>query len=156
MSRGVLELISHYRTDTHLVKKHRIRMEVPGMSLYDKDEKELLGIALQAAKRIAKETHPIVPQMDPRRPLVGQDSVPSPSIESSPTEKVLFQISVIEFGLRHGGHVNSLTGVYEEIARVTHSDQLMSQNWSEQRLFVSIPNIFCKIGFSYPKCHYLA
>ena len=156
MSRGVLELISHYRTDAHLVKEHRIRMEVPGMSLYDKDEKELLGIALQAAKRIAKETHPIVPQMDPQRPLVGQDSVPSPSIESSPTEKVLFQISVIESGLRHGGHVNSLTGVSEEIARVTHSDQLMSQNWSEQRLFVSIPNIFCKIGFSYPKCHYLA
>ena len=103
MSRGVLELISHYRTDTHLVKEHRIRMEVPGMSLYAKDEKELLGIALQAAKRIAKETHPIVQQMDSHRPLVGQDTVPCPSIESSPTEKVLFQISIIEFGLRHGG-----------------------------------------------------
>ena len=51
MSRGSLELISHYRSDSHLVREHRIRMEVPGMTLYDKDERELLGIALQEAKK---------------------------------------------------------------------------------------------------------
>ena len=138
MSRGVLELISDYRTDTHLVKEHLIRMEVPGMTLYDEDEKELLGIPLQTAKRVAKETHHFVPQLDSRRPLLGQTTVPCPSAESSLTEKVLFQISFIEFGLRHGGHVNSLTGVYEENARMSHNDQMSTQNWIEQRLFVSI------------------
>ena len=137
MIRGVLELLSHYRTDTHLVKEHRIRMEVPGMSLYNKNEKELLGIALQTAKRVAKETRPVVPQLDSRRPAVGQTTVPCPSAESSP-KKVLFQICIFEFGLRHGGHVNSLTGVYEEVAQMSHSDQMSTQNWSEQRLLVSI------------------
>ena len=28
-TRGVLELLSHYRTDTHLTKEHRIRLEIP-------------------------------------------------------------------------------------------------------------------------------
>ena len=68
--------MSHYRSESHLVKEHRIRMEVPGMSLFDKDEKELLGLSLQEAKKKAKDTYPIAPQLDPCRPLVGQDSVP--------------------------------------------------------------------------------
>ena len=38
MSRGVLELMAHYKTESHLVREHRIRMETPGMALYDKDE----------------------------------------------------------------------------------------------------------------------
>ena len=33
MSRGSLELISHYRSDSHLIREHRIRMEIPGMPL---------------------------------------------------------------------------------------------------------------------------
>ena len=51
MSRGTLELLSHYRSESHLVKEHRIRMEVPGMALYDREEREILGIALQEAKK---------------------------------------------------------------------------------------------------------
>ena len=51
MSRGVLELLSHFRTDSHLIKKHRIRSEIPRMPLYDRHEKVLAGIALQEAKR---------------------------------------------------------------------------------------------------------
>ena len=114
------------------------------MSLYDKNQNELLGIALQTAKRVAKETHPLVVQVDSRRSLVGHNTVPCPSAESSPTEKVLFQISIIELGLRLGGNVNSLTGVYEEIARMSHNDQMSTQNWSEQRLFVSVSSLFPK------------
>ena len=45
MSRGSLELISHYRSDSHLVRERRVRKEVPAMPLFDKDEKELLGAA---------------------------------------------------------------------------------------------------------------
>ena len=63
MSRGSLELVSHYRSESHLVKEHRIRMEVPGMALFDKDEKELLGLSLQEAKKKAKDTYPIAPQL---------------------------------------------------------------------------------------------
>ena len=58
MSLGSLELKSHYRSESHLVKEHRIRMEVPGMALFDEDEQELLGISLQEAKKKTKDTYP--------------------------------------------------------------------------------------------------
>ena len=146
MSRGPLEIVSHYRSDTHLIREHRIRMEIPGMPLFDKDEKEILGIELQNARRVAKETHPIAHQLDGRHPLVGQSVVPAPNFDSSPTEKVLFQISIIEYGLRHGGSMECLTGIYEELARLTPTDQFPSQNWSPQRLFVSIIPLHSHIG----------
>ena len=134
MSRGSLELISHYRTDSHSIKEHRKRMEVPRMPLFDKDEKEMLGVALQDAKKKAKDMYPIPPQLDSFRPLVGRESVPDFSTATSPTEKLFSQISVLEFDLRHRGYVSSLTGMYEELVRLTSSDRLSVQKWSQQRL----------------------
>ena len=145
MSRGSHELISHYRSEAHLIKEHRIRMEVPGMSLYDKDQTELLGVALQEAKRKAKDTYPIAPQLDSCRPLVGQQSIPDFTAASSPTDKVLSQISILEFGLKHGGHISSLTGMYDELVRLTSSDRLSMQNWGPQRLFVSPFFLFSRL-----------
>ena len=58
MSLGSLELKSHYRSESHLVKEHGIRMEVPGMALFDEDEQELFGISLQEAKKKTKDTYP--------------------------------------------------------------------------------------------------
>ena len=80
------------------------------MALYDREEKEIHGIALQEAKRVAKETYFIAPHLDACRPLVGQDSVPNIIDTTSPTEGMLAHISIIEIGLRNGGHINSLTG----------------------------------------------
>ena len=142
MSRGSLELISHYRTDSHLVREHRIRMEVPGMPLFDKDEKEILGTSLQDAKKKARDSYPIPPQLDSLRPLVGQESIPDFSATTSPMEKLFSQISILEFGLRHGGSVSLLTGEYEELVRLTSSSRISGQNWSPQRLFVS--NLSCR------------
>ena len=138
MSRGSLELVSHYRSESHLVKEHRIRMEVPGMALFDRDERELLGLSLQEAKKKAKDTYPIAPQLDPCRPLFGQESVPDFSAATSPTAKILSQITILEFGLRHGGHIHSLTGIYDELVRFNSMSHLCTQNWSPERLFVSI------------------
>ena len=138
MSRGTLELLSHYRSEGHLVKEHRIRMEVLGMALYDREEREILGIVLQEAKKKAKDTYPITPQLDVCRPLVGQNTVPDFSATMNPTEKILSQISILEFGLRYGGHVDSLTGIYNELARLGSGNHLCTQHWSPQRLFVSI------------------
>ena len=138
MSRGCLELISHYRSDSHLIRGHRIRMEIPGMPLFDRDEKELLGVALQDAKKKAKDNYPIPPQLDFYRPLVGQESVQDFSVTTSQTEKILSQINILKFGLRHGGNIASLTGMYDELVRLTSRDRLSVKNWSKQRIFVSL------------------
>ena len=112
------------------------------MPLFDKDEKEMLGVTLEDAKKRARDMYPISPQFDSLRPFVGQESVPNFSAAASHTEKLFSQISFLEFGLRHGGSVSSLTGMYEELVRLTSRDQLSVQNWSQERLFVSIPLSF--------------
>ena len=142
MSRGILELVSHYRSESHLIKENIIRMETPGLALYDKEEQEILGVSLQDAKRKAKEMYPIAPQLDICRPLVGQEAVPDFSVMTSPSEKILFQISILERGLRYGGHIDSLTGIYDDLARMVSSSHMNSQNWSPHRLFVSILPLF--------------
>ena len=94
------------------------------MPHFHKDERELLGVALQDAKKKAKDTYLILPQLDWYRPLVGQESVPEVIAATSTTEKILSQFNILEFGLRHGGSVSSLTGMYDELVRLTSSDHL--------------------------------
>ena len=139
MSRGPLEMISHYKTESQLVKEHRIRMETPGLALYDREEVELQGIALQEAKRTAKDTYPIPPQLGPRRLLVGQDRLPDIKGDSSPVEIVLAQLRVLEFGLKHGGPLASLIGIHDEILQHTSTtSDFQPFNWESSRIFVSI------------------
>ena len=157
MSRGVLELLSHYRTESHLIKEHRIRLEIPGMPLFDRYENELAGLPLQEAKRIAKETHPITPHLDICRLLVGQDKLPDLSSSTSPSADVLAQISILEQGLRYGGHVDSLIGIWNELVQLSPACEESSPYiWSKHRIFVSIflPRQGILIKFSIiPSCN---
>ena len=146
MSRGPLELLSHYRTESHLLKEHRIRMETPGLPLYDREEVELQGIALQEAKRSAKDMHPIAPQRDLCRLLVGQEKLPELRSDSAPIDVVLSQIRVLELGLKHGGNVASLVAIHDEILQ--HSaggSAIQTLDWSDSRIFVSIYCIYYRI-----------
>ena len=138
MSRGALELLSHFKTDAHLVKEHRIRLETPGYPLFDRSEKELVGSALKEATRIAKETYPIAPQLDVCRLLVGQDKLPDFIDAANPSEDVLSQIRILEQRLRHGGHVDSLVLMWDEMTRLfPGNSQASTYSWSRHRLFVS-------------------
>ena len=47
----------HFKTDAHLIEDHRIRLETPGLPLFDRTERELIGNALKEATRVAKEIH---------------------------------------------------------------------------------------------------
>ena len=139
MSRGPLEMISHYKTESHLIKKHRIRMETPGLALYDREEVQLQGVALQEAERTAKDTYPIPPQLGPRRLLVGQDTLPIIKGDSSLIEIVLTQLRILEFGLKHGGSLASLVGIYDEIQQhISTTNDFQPFNWESSRVFVSI------------------
>ena len=113
-------------------------MEIPGMALFDREGREIYGISLQEAKKKAKNNYPIAPQLDVCRALVGQETVPDFNAVTNPTDKVLSQICILEHGLRHGGHIRSLTGIYDELSRLASSSGMCEQNWSPQRLFVSI------------------
>ena len=145
MRRGVLDLLSHFNTDAHLIKEHRIRLETPGLPLFDRTEKELLGNALKEATRVAKEMYPIAPQLDVCRLLVGQDRLPIFTDSTNPSEDILSRIRILEQGLRHGGHVDSLVGMWDELVRLfPGNSQASTYSRSRHRLFVSffIPEFY--------------
>ena len=139
MSRGVLELLSHFRTEIHLLKEHRVRLETPGLPLHDQNENELYGVGLQEAKRRARESHPIAPHLDSCRLLVGQDRLPKFNSTTSLTENVLAQICILEHGLRHGGHIDLLLGIWEDMTRLNpgSSAPTSTYNWGKHWLCVS-------------------
>ena len=152
MSRGALELLSHVRTDSHLVKEHRIRVETPGVFLYERSEKALTESALQEAKKVVKETYPIAPQLDACRLLVGQDRLPDFSTTSSPSEDVISQIAILEYGLRHGGNINTLSEMWNEMVRLFPGNSQESIfSWDRERLFVSIPLFLYHLVRSVPR-----
>ena len=109
------------------------------MTLYDKQERSLLGLELQEGKRAARVAHLIVPQLVGCRLLVGQERLPDLTSNSSPSEDVLAQIGFLEHGLRHGGHVGILIGIWEYMVKLSpNNSQSSIYNWSNHRLFVSI------------------
>ena len=140
MSRGVLELLSHNKTEAHLTKERRIRLETPGLPLFDQEENELRGIGLQEGKRRVGEAHPIAPQLDGCRLLVRQERLPEFSSATSPSENVLAQICILENGFRHGGHIDVLLGLWEDMTRLSPSNsaQITTYNWSHHRIYVSV------------------
>ena len=62
-TQGALEILSQYRTEAHLIREHRIRMETPGLPLFGKNEKELVGLALEKAGEKAESEFHIAPTL---------------------------------------------------------------------------------------------
>ena len=79
-TKGALEILSHYRTEAHLVREHRLRMETPGLPLYGKNEQELVGPSLDEAREKAEMTYPIAPTLGECYLLPGQYELPSVDI----------------------------------------------------------------------------
>ena len=63
MTKGPIEILHHYRTDAHLVKAHRIRMETTGLPLNDKNCNEVTSMALKYGKDRAKWEYFIAPKL---------------------------------------------------------------------------------------------
>ena len=107
-TKGPLDMLRHYRTDAHLVREHRIRMETPGLALFDKQCNELSGMALKYAKERAKREYPIAPKLGDYFLRVDQQTVPEGTTPENPDKETLSQLTLLKFGLQHGGHLDSL------------------------------------------------
>ena len=93
---------------------------------------------MQGANRRAREAHPIAPQLDGCRLLVGQERLPEFSSVTSPSESVLAQICILKNGFRHGGHIDVLLGLWEDMRRFSPSGsaQITTYKWSQHRIYV--------------------
>ena len=82
--------------------------------------------------------YPIAPQLDVCRLIVGQDRLPNFTDSTNPSEDILSQIGILEQGLRHGDHVDSLVGMWDEMVRLfLGNSQASTYSWSRHQLFVS-------------------
>ena len=75
--KGSLKIPLHYRTDAYLVREHRIRLETPGLPLFDKRGRELTGIALDQAREKAVREFPITPTLSECHLFPGQRELPN-------------------------------------------------------------------------------
>ena len=103
MTKGPIEILHHYRTDAHLIKEHRIRMETPGLSLFDRDCKELCGMALKYAKDSAKRDYPVAPKLGDYYLRIGQQDQTEATNTDDPSKEILSQLNLLKIGLMRGG-----------------------------------------------------
>ena len=138
-TKGSLEILSHYRTDAHLVREHRIRMETPGMPLFGKNEFELIGANLAAAREKAEQEIPIAPILGECYLLAGQRKLPVPTDELDPSTTICCQIRILLTGLKYEGDLDTLTSLWGNHGLEVRGAVKVPQNsWDKDRDFVSI------------------
>ena len=137
-TKGPLEMLRHYRTDAHLVREHRIRMETPGLALFDKQCIELSGMALKYAKERAKREYPIAPKLGDYYLRVDQQELPDKTEPDTPDKETLSQLTLLKFGLRHGGRLDSLIALWHDLITETRtSEPVSTHDWRPHRILVS-------------------
>ena len=137
MTKGAVEIMTHYRSESHLVREHRIRLETPGLPLFDKHERELLGSELQQAIEVARRRHPIAPILCAKKLYPGQTGLPPLDDEETPVTLASHHITLLSRGLTYGGSFNLLSSLWRDLVQESNSPSLSaSRNLSPERAMV--------------------
>ena len=138
-TKGSLEILSHYRTDAHLLREHRIRMETPGLPLYGRDEVELAGQELDSARERAELAIPITPVLGECYLLPGQRKLPVATDSLEPCAVICSQIRILLIGLQNGGNADILSSLWTNLSMEVRGPTKVPQyDWRNRRIFVSI------------------
>ena len=138
-TKGSLEILSQYRTDAHLVREHRIRIETPGLPLFNKGERELTGIALDEAREKAEREFPITPTLGECSLLPGQRELQIDTETLDPSSVARSQMRILLLGLQSGGKLDLLTSLWSNLNTYTPGpNRPMQYDWKPERVFVSI------------------
>ena len=136
-----LEILSHYRTDAHLVREHRIKMATPGLPLYGRDEMELVGPPLDEAREKAELIFPIAPILGECYLLPGQRELPVDTDILDPSAVICSQVRILLAGLQYGGESEVLTSLWANLSLEVRGPTKVPQfNWNPERVFVSVFN----------------
>ena len=138
-TKGSLEILSHYRTDTHLLREHRIRMEIPGLPLYGRDEVELSGQDLDKARERAELAIPITPVLGECYLLPGQRRLPVATDDLEPCAVICSQVRILLIGLQNGGNADILSSLWANLSlEVRGPTKVPQYDWRNRRIFVCI------------------
>ena len=139
MTKDPLEILHNYRTDAHLIKEHRIRMETPGLSLFEKNCEELSGMALKYAKERARREYPVAPKLGDYYLRLGQQEQTEVAGEDNPCKKTFAQLNLLKIGLMHGGQITTMVALWHDLVQKTKaSEAIVQHDWRPHRIFVSI------------------
>ena len=120
-------------------------METPGLPLYDKNCDEITEMALKYAKERARREYPIAPELGDYYLRVGQLDSTDKTPADVPDKEILSQINLLRFGLVHGGHLDTLIALWDDLVRETKTiEPIVQHDWRPFRVFVS-QNIFSPI-----------
>ena len=134
-----LEILSHYKTDSHLVREHRNRMETPGLPLFGKNEQELTGPALVEAPEKAELAYSIVPILGEWYLLPGPRKLPVAIYELDPLSVACSLIPILLTGLQQGGDSSVLSSLWSNLSlEVRGPVKVPQHDWNVARIFVSI------------------
>ena len=114
-TKGSLEILSHYRTEAYLTREHRIRMETPGLPLFDSNELELVGPALEEARAKAELELLTAPTLGECYLMPGQRRLPDNADEFYPSAVVCSQIRILLTALENGGTLSSLISLWTNL-----------------------------------------
>ena len=138
-TKGSLEILSHYRTDAHLIREHRIRMEIPGLPLYGPDEVELTGQELDKARERAELAIPITPVLGEWYLLPGQRKHPVATDSLEPCAVNCSQVRILLIGLQKGGNADILSSLWTNLSlEVRGPTKVPRYDWRNRRIFVFI------------------
>ena len=90
-------------------------METPWLPLFDSNELELVGPALEDARAKAEQELPIAPVLGECYLLPGQRKLPAETAEFEPSTVVCSQIRILLSALQNGGTLSSLISLWTNL-----------------------------------------
>ena len=138
-TKGALEILSHYRTNARLTRGHRIPIETPVLPLFDSNELELSGPALEKARAKAELELPIAPTLGECYLMPGQRRLPEDITDFDPSAVACSQTRILLTALQNSGTLSSLVSLRTNLGLEIHGPAKVPQyNWRPERIFVSI------------------
>ena len=141
-SRGFAQIFAHYQSKEHLLRDQRYRYSCPGASVYDRKGRVLHGEALNKAKgKFLAITD--VPELAPKRLLVGQREIPMASSDLPLNEIFAAQVVLFNRWLEEGGSLDLLVKNWTFFGTITHhEDTCANFDWSSPRVFSTLLGMF--------------
>ena len=99
---------------------------------------EVTGMALKYADKRARREYLIAPKLGDYYLRVGQLDSTNKTPADVPDKEILSQMNLLRFGLVHGGHLDTLIALWDDLVRETKTIEPIAQHdWRPFRIFVS-------------------
>ena len=135
-TRGGSGIAKHFRTSRHFRRDQRYR-DSQKMPVYDRSGTIITGEALEV-ERLQFMSIKNVPNLDPKRLLIGQRRIPISGEDVGTNNILKSQVSLYSEFLVHQAPLSLLPGMWGRFGLATdHSNLVSNYSWDDPQVFVS-------------------